>query len=332
MNRLEIRNHTNETEMQLYGEWRYSQQRINEILANKERIVISKIPFRPNHIKAGGEIKKMRNTLSPSSYNCETNEDASAQIIELFGSEGNVFDTPKPVQLIKLLIQAVSYMKEDPIVLDFFSGSATTAHAVIQLNSEDGNHRRFIMIQLPEKTAEKSDAYKAGYSSICEIGKERIRRAGKLIKKNAGLTASDLDIGFRVLRLDSSNMEDVYYNPDELSRDLLGRTVDNIKIDRSGEDLLFQVMLDLGVDLSSTIEDRVIGGKKVYVVKPAGIDKEYLIACFDKGVSEDVVTEIAKMQPYYAVFRDNGMASDSVATNFDQIFETYSSQTVRKVL
>ena len=149
LNRLIIRNCTNDTEMQLSGEWRYSQQRINEILACGERFVISKIPFRPNHIKAGGEIKKMRNTLSPSSYNCETNEDGSAQIIELFGV--NVFDAPKPIQLIKLLIQSITYMDDAPIVLDFFSGSATTAHAVMQLNAEDGGHRKFIMVQLPEK-------------------------------------------------------------------------------------------------------------------------------------------------------------------------------------
>ncbi len=258
-----------------------------------------------------------------------TNRQGVNDLKRLFDDE-RVFSYPKPVSFLKILCQMAT--RDDSIVLDFFSGSATMAHAVMQMNSEDGGNRRFIMTQLREITDEKSEPNKAGYENICEIGKERIRRAGRKIKEEAGITAADLDVGFRVLRLDSSNMEDVYYNPEELSRDLLGRTVDNIKIDRSGEDLLFQVMLDLGVDLSSTIEDRIIGGKKVYVVKPAGIDKEYLVACFDKGVSEDVVTEIAKMQPYYAVFRDNGMASDSVATNFDQIFETYSSQTVRKVL
>ena len=241
-----------------------------------------------------------------------------------------VFSFPKSIELIKQCL-LLSTSKDD-IVLDFFSGSATTAHAVMQLNAEDGGTRRFIMVQLPEKTEETSEAFKAGYINICEIGKERIRRAGRKIKEESGLAFADQDTGFRVLRLDSSNMEDVYYNPNELSRDLLGRTVDNIKIDRSSEDLLFQVMLDLVVDLSSIIEDRVIGGKKVYIVKPTGIDKAYLVACFDEGVSESVVAEIAKMQPYYAVFRDNGMSSDSVATNFDQIFETYSSQTVRKVL
>ncbi len=258
----------------------------------------------------------------------EGNKKATRDLRAIFNDEDVDFDFPKPIQLLQRILQLSD--RKDDLVLDFFSGSATTAHAVIQQNACDKGQRRFIMVQLGENCSDKM--VHKGFKTICDIGKERIRRAGRMIKDNAGMTASDLDIGFRVLRLDSSNMEDVYYNPDDLSRDLLGRTVDNIKIDRSGEDLLFQVMLDLGVDLSSTIEDRMIGGKKVYVVKPAGIDKEYLVACFDKGVSETVVTEIAKMRPYYAVLRDNGMASDSVATNFDQIFETYSSQTVRKVL
>lgn len=240
------------------------------------------------------------------------------------------FDFAKPVSLISYLLKIIN--TDNAIILDFFSGSATTAHSVMELNSSDGGQRRFIMIQLPECIDTNSEAFKAGFTNICEIGKERIRRAGRMLKEKEDLTTSDIDIGFRVFKLDSSNMEDVFYNPSELSRDLLGRTVDNIKIDRSAEDLLFQVMLDLGIDLSSTIEDRVIAEKKIYIVKPLGIDKAYLVACFDKGVSENVVTEIAKMQPYYAVFRDSGMDSDSVATNFDQIFETYAALTVRKVL
>ena len=183
------------------------------------------------------------------------------------------------------------------------------------------------MIQLPEPTDEKSEAYKAGYKSICEIGKERIRRAGRKIKDEAGMTAQDLDIGFRVLRLDSSNMQDVYYNPSAMTQTLLDMTTDNIKPDRTPEDLLFQVMLDLGVDLSSPIQETIIDGKKVFAV--AGT---YLLACFDPGVTTETVTAIAKQRPYYAVFRDSSMANDSVATNFDQIFETYSPQTVRRVL
>ena len=217
--------------------------------------------------------------------------------------------------------------KDSDVVLDFFSGSATTAHAVMQLNAEDGGHRRFIMVQLPEACDEKSEAYKAGYKNICEIGKERIRRAGRKIQDEAGLTARNLDVGFRVLRLDSSNMQDVYYNPAAMTQDLLSRITDNIKLDRTPEDLLFQVMLELGVLPSSPIVETLIDGKRVFDVAEG-----FLLACFDAGVTTETVTAIAKRQPYYAVFRDSGMQNDSVATNFDQIFETYSPSTVRKVL
>ncbi len=256
-------------------------------------------------------------------------QEATKEAAKILNGAG-IFDYPKPTRLIKRILQIAS--DKESIVLDFFSGSATTAHAAMQLNAEDGGHRKCILIQVPETIDPESEAAKAGFKTICDIGKERIRRAGMKIKEEAGLTAADLDVGFRVLRLDSSNMEDVYYNPDELSQDLLGRTVDNIKLDRTPEDLLFQMMLDLGVDLSSTIEERVIAGKKVFVVKPAGVEVVYLVVCFDKGVTAETVTEIAKMKPYYAVFRDSGMASDSVVTNFDQIFRTYSPQTERKVL
>ena len=235
------------------------------------------------------------------------------------------FAFPKPTKLIKDFILQIA--DKQSMILDFFSGSATTAHAVMQLNAEDGGHRKFIMVQLPEKTDESSEAYKAGYSNICEIGKERIRRAGRKIRDEAGLTAQGLDIGFRVLRLDSSNMQDVYYNPAAMTQDLLSITTDNIKPDRTPEDLLFQVMLDLGVELSSPITETVIGGKKVFDVADG-----FLLACFDTGVTTETVTAIAKKQPFYAVFRDSSMADDSTATNFDQIFETYSPNTVRKVL
>ena len=243
----------------------------------------------------------------------------------LFPDAIKVFTNPKPVQLIKRFISFVTDEKD--IVLDFFSGSATTAHAVMQLNAEDGGHRQFIMVQLPEKTDESSEAYKAGYPNICEIGKERIRRAGRKIKDEAGLIAQNLDIGFRVLRLDSSNMQDVYYNPTAMTQDLLSATTDNIKPDRTPEDLLFQVMLDLGVELSSPIAETTIDGKTVFDVADG-----FLLACFDTGVTTETVTAIAQRKPYYAVFRDSSMADDSIATNFDQIFETYSSNTVRKVL
>ena len=250
-------------------------------------------------------------------------QEATKEVAELMG--GIVFDYPKPLRFLKRILQIAS--DKDSIVLDFFSGSATTAHAVMQVNSEDDGHRKFIMVQLPEFCVEGSEARKAGYHTICEIGKERIRRAGRKIKEEAGLTAQDLDIGFRVLRLDSSNMQDVYYNPAQTAQSLLDYTTDNIKPDRTPEDLLFQVMLELGVQPSSKIVETVIDGRKVFDVADG-----LLLACFDAGVTTETVTAIAKKQPYYAVFRDSSMASDSVATNFDQIFETYSPSTVRKVL
>ena len=237
------------------------------------------------------------------------------------------FDYAKPVRLLIYLIKLCT-KKKDCTILDFFSGSATTAHAVMKLNAEDGGHRKFIMVQLPEKTDEKSEAYKAGYKNICEIGKERIRRAGRKIKEDAGLTApADLDIGFRCLRLDESNMKPVYYTPDEVGQQDLFSLVDNVKSDRTPEDLLFQVMLDLGVLLSSPIEVKEIAGKKVFNVADG-----FLLACFDHDVTDETVKAIAQMKPYYAIFRDSSMANDSVATNFEQIFETYSPDTVRKVL
>lgn len=236
------------------------------------------------------------------------------------------FSFPKPSKLIKYLLK-ITNSERNIIVLDFFSGSSTTAHAVMQLNSEDGGNRKFIMVQLPELTDEKSEAYKAGYKNICEIGKERIRRAGAKIKEESPLTTQNLDTGFRVLKCDSSNMKNVYYNPDEYDVPLIGETVDNIKEDRTPEDLLFQVMLDLGILLSSKIEETLMDGKKVFSVADG-----FLIACFDENVTDETITAIAKQKPYYFVMRDSSMANDSVATNFEQIFATYSPETVRKVL
>lgn len=239
--------------------------------------------------------------------------------------KGDIMSFPKSKAFIQMVCQLGG--TPDAIVMDFFSGSATTAHAVMQLNAEDGGHRKFIMVQLPEKCDEKSEAYKAGYKTICEIGKERIRRAGAKIKEEAGLAAQNLDTGFRVLKCDTSNMKDVYYNPAEYEVNMFSRLEDNIKEDRTPEDLLFQVMLDLGVLLSSKIKETTIAGKKVF-----NVEDNYLIACFDSDVSEETIKAIAKQKPYYFVMRDSSMASDSVATNFDQIFATYSPETVRKVL
>lgn len=252
-----------------------------------------------------------------------TNQRASLEVEKLFNKR--YFDFPKPVSLIQTLITLGA--ENDDIILDFFSGSGTTAHATMQLNSEDGGNRKFIMVQLPEETDEKSEAYKAGYKNICGIGEERIRRAGVKIKEENPMTTADLDTGFRVLKLDSTNMKDVYYNPADYELNLFDTLADNIKEDRTPEDLLFQVMLDLGVLLSSKIEESTIGGKKVFNVADG-----FLYACFDENVTEDVITEIAKKKPYYFVMRDSSMANDSVATNFDQIFATYSPDTVRKVL
>ena len=232
------------------------------------------------------------------------------------------FSNPKPYKLVRFLEIIAS--DKTSVILDFFSGSATTAHAVMQLNAEDGGNRKFIMVQLPEATDEKSEAYKAGYKNICEIGKERIRRAGKKIKSEHP-EAKDLDTGFRVLKLDSSNMQDVYYTPEEFDqRDLFE---DNIKSDRTEEDLLFQTMIDLGIELSAKIEQTQIAGKTVWNVSDG-----YLMACFDEAVNETTITEIAKQQPYYFVMRDKSLANDNVADNFEQIFNHYSKDTIRRIL
>lgn len=251
------------------------------------------------------------------------NQESDKEFLELFDKK--YFDYTKPIKLIYNLVK--SNFTEEGIILDFFSGSATTAHAVMQLNSEDGGNRKFIMVQLPEKTDEKSEAFKAGYKNICEIGKERIRRAGKKIKEESPLTTQDLDTGFRVLKLDSTNMQDIYYSPKDISQADLFSQVDNVKPDRTGEDLLFQVMLELGATLDSKIETTTVAGKTIY-----NVAEGYLVACFDPDVTDDVVKAIAQMQPAYAVLRDTSMKDDSTATNFEQIFKTYSPDTVTKIL
>ena len=253
------------------------------------------------------------------------NQEAKQETKELFDDIG-VFDGPKPVRLIQMLA-TIAGLESDSIVLDFFSGSATTAHSIMKYNTEHHMQCKYILIQIPEETDKTKEAFKAGYKTICEIGEERIRRAGKKIKEENPMTTADLDIGFRVFRVDSSNMEDVYYRPAEFQQNQLEMFADNIKADRTPEDLLIQVMLDLGILLSSEIEETEIAGKKVFSVADG-----YLIACFDSEITEETVTEIAKKKPFYAVFRDSGMASDSVMTNFEQIFETYSPKTQRKVL
>lgn len=247
----------------------------------------------------------------------------NADIKELFNKK--VFSYPKPVDLIWYILKKTA--PRDSIVLDFFSGSATVAQAVMKQNAFDGGHRKYILIQLPEKCKEGTEAARAGYKTICEIGKERIRRAGAKIKEENPMGTMDLDVGFRVLKCDTTNMEDVYYTPDEYASDMFDMLTDNIKEDRTPQDLLFQVMLDMGVLLSSKIEQANIAGKKVF-----NVADNFLIACFDDDVTEETITAIAKQKPRYFVMRDSSLANDSVATNFDQIFATYSPHTVRKVL
>lgn len=270
--------------------------------------------------------KYRKTTYKPKSI-WEDNEvltETGTTILKSLGFNGE-FDFPKPTELIKRCLALST--KEDDLCIDFFSGSATTAHAVMQLNSEDGGNRKFIMVQLPEKTDEKSEAFKAGYKNICEIGKERIRRAGKKIKEESPLTTQDLDTGFRVLKLDSTNMQDIYYSPKDISQADLFSQVDNVKPDRTGEDLLFQVMLELGATLDSKIETTMVAGKTIY-----NVAEGYLVACFDPDVTDEVVKAIAQMQPAYAVLRDTSMKDDSTATNFEQIFKTYSPDTVTRIL
>ena len=253
------------------------------------------------------------------------NGGASKLVKRLFNVTSDIFENPKSIYLLIDLLKIINH--KDAIILDFFSGSATTAHAVMQLNAEDGGKRKFIMVQLPEVCAENSEAYKAGYKNICEIGKERIRRAGKKIKEENPLTTQDLDIGFRVLKCDSSNMEDVYFTPKEYMDKQQSLFIDNIKKDRNDEDLLFDAMLKLDTPLSSKIEKISIAGKTVY-----NVAQGHLMACFDKNVTDEVITAIAKEMPSYFIMRDSSQADDSVAINFEQIFNTYSPQTVRRVL
>lgn len=279
--------------------------------------------WKENDVKKTGENFGRISVSSKLPDTIGMSQDGTKEVTNLFDKK--IFSFPKPSSLIRFFLNIIN--SKDFLVLDFFSGSATTAHAVMQLNAEDGGNRKFIMVQLPELTDEKSEAYKAGYKNICEIGKERIRRAGKKIKEDnkdkEGI--EKLDTGFRVLKLDTSNMEDVYYTPQEFDEQKL--FTDNVKADRTNEDLLFQVMLDLGIELSAKIEVKEIAGKTVHIV-----DENYLVACFDEDVNETTIKEIAKLKPVYFVMRDASAANDNVIDNFDQLFEAYSKDTVRKIL
>uniref|UniRef100_UPI003FEE90F6 site-specific DNA-methyltransferase n=1 Tax=Eubacterium sp. TaxID=142586 RepID=UPI003FEE90F6 len=302
--------------------WKNDYKKFQELMADN-RIVFGKTgdggPQRKRFIWEAQERGKVAKTLWDD---IETTTNGTQLVKKMFDGV-SVFDNPKPVGFLERVIELGA--NRDALILDFFSGSATTAHATMKVNAEDGGKRKFIMVQLPENTDEKSQARKVGYLTIPEIGKERIRRAAKMIAEE--YPDSQFDSGFRVLKCDTSNMKEVYYNPAEYEPSLFSSLEDNIKEDRTSEDLLFQVMLDLGVLLSSKIEETTIAGKKVF-----NVEENYLIACFDDNVTEEVITEIAKYKPYYFVMRDSSMANDSVATNFEQIFAAYSPETVRKVL
>ena len=304
------------------GYWRYSPETMKQKY-DAGLIVKTKSGLQQKYYKTQAE--KSRRTVTTWWDDDFLTSSATSHLIALMGAK--TFDNPKSVNLLLRCLKMITKFSDDAIILDFFSGSATTAHAVMKLNAEDGGHRKFIMVQLPEVTDENSEASKAGYKNICEIGKERIRRAGRKVKEEAGIMAQDLDIGFRVLKLDSSNMEDVYYTPDDFNANNLFTLADNIKTDRTSEDLLFQVMLDLGIELSAKIEKTEIAGKEVWCV-----DGGYLMACFDRDVNEATITEIAKQKPVYFVMRDASAANDNVLDNFDQLFANYSPDTTCKIL
>ena len=329
LNDLIIRNGENANDVTFRNRFIWVQSTLDEQLANGTRIELSKqlvISY-----KKADYNREVPPSLIDIQVGVDTTENAGRHIADIFDGQ-KIFDYPKPVSLLRYIINFFIESDKKSLILDFFSGSATTAHAVMQLNAEDDGNRRFIMVQLPELTDEKSEAYKAGYKNICEIGKERIRRAGRKIKEdNASKEGIErLDVGFRVLKLDESNMADVYYTPADtpiqatLAFDAL---VDNIREGRTAEDLLFQVLPECNLPLSSKIEIREIHGKKVFVVEDG-----YLMACFDKDINEAVITAIAKEKPYYFVMCDRSIATDNVADNFDQIFNAYSKETVRRIL
>ena len=322
----------------LTGQWKWKKEVAYEALRNYQEYVdeystkmsledywamtgYSKKFIRRN-MSGKGKNKGVEHWVSPTD-SILRNSNWSDLLISTNGGIDIPFSSPKNPEVIIELLKLFN-VNEFDIVMDFFSGSASTAHALMQINTEDNKYRKYILVQLPELIDMKADAYKLGYKTICDIGEDRIRRAGKKIKEETG---ADIDYGFRCFKVDSSNMKDVYYRPGEVNQENLFSSADNIKEDRTPEDLLIQVMLDLGVLLSSKIEKIEIDGKKVFSVADG-----YLMACFDKDVTEETVTAIAKKKPFYAVFRDSSMSTDSVAVNFDQIFETYSPQTVRKVL
>jgi len=332
---LIIKNNTNENEFRLKGEWRYSQQKLNEIISNNEEIIISKIPFRPNHIKSGGEIKKMHNLLTIKHYNIATNEDADVEQIKIF--DVSYFDYAKPSELLKLLIKSNFFNIKDGVILDFFSGSGTTAHAVMALNAEDGGNRKCISVQLPEPTDEKSEANKAGYKTIAEITKERIRRAGELIKQeNKDKENIDkLDVGFRAFKLDSSNIRawDTAVENFEGQLDaFLANNGDSIKADHTEEDVLFEILLKYGLDLTLPIQEKSVDGCTIYNI---GFGAMYI--CLSDKISVEVAKAIAEWHTESAddkpsvIFKDAGFANDADKTNTVQTLRQAGIENVKSI-
>jgi adenine-specific DNA-methyltransferase len=331
---LIIKDNCNENEFVLEGEWRYSQTKINEIIENNETLVISKIPFRPNHIKAGGEVKKMKNSFSPTHYEMETNEDATEQLISLFKKD--IFDNPKPIKLLKTIIKAITYQDEDKedIILDFFAGSGSTAHAVMALNTEDGGNRKSISVQLPEHLDKKEQKEAISFlesiekpTNIAEITKERIRRAGRKIKEENPDTT--IDTGFKVFRLSESNFKkwDENIQTKEQLKVSLDLFVNNVKKRAKPLDMLYEVILSKGLSLNSTIDEVTIGGKSMYKVNS---DRVELLACFEDEITKDALEAVVSLRPIYFICLDSSFKSDtSLKTNSvlnfkdaDILFET----------
>jgi adenine-specific DNA-methyltransferase len=300
--------------------WRYSKDKHEQIVAE------NRLHWGPNESYQKPRIKRFLSEIQdgtvPSTWwpfdDVGHNDEAQKETADLIGKK--VFSTPKPVRFIRRVLDIAT--SKDDVVLDFFAGSAASAHAVMSLNAEDLGQRRFVMVQLPEACDEKSEALNVGFKTIAEVSKERIRRAGKKIKAESSITNPGVDVGFRVLKIDSSNMKEVFYTPDAVSQDLLSDQVNNIREDRTSEDLLFQVLLDWGVDLTLPITQEIIANKTVYFV-----DGNALAACFEEGVSEEFVKSLAKREPLRVVFRDSGFVSDSVKINVEQIFKLISPTT-----
>ena len=313
---VEIKPHPNGDGVHKYHAWRWSKPKIQ---AESYNLVVMKV-------NKGYEIyTKIRDFNRTTLKDIITNiKNGDSELRKLFGDK-RYFDFPKSVDLLKTLLSSTE--EKDSLVLDFFSGSATTAHAVMQMNAEDGGHRRFIMVQLPEKTDEKSEAKKAGFDTICDIGEERIRRAGEKIKEESPLTTKELDTGFRVFRVDDSNMKDVYYSADEVSQDTLDGMISNIKEDRSALDLLFGCLVDWGIPLSKKCTSETVDGHTIY-----DYGEGDLLACFDTDISESVIEAMARKKPLRVVFRDGCFSGSQDKINVFEIFKMLSPDTTIRVL